>query len=40
MKLRSSMTLFSVVAPDTTLYRQVIDHFYGGQIDPVTLARL
>lgn len=40
MKLRSSMTLFSAVAPDTILYHQIIDHFYDGQVDPATLARL
>ena len=40
IKLRSSMTLFSAVAPETILYRQIIDHFYVSQVDPATLARL
>ena len=40
MKLRSSMTLFTAVAPETTLYRQVLDQFYSGQADFTTLARL
>ncbi|MCQ4260330.1 DUF1810 domain-containing protein [Stutzerimonas stutzeri] len=40
MKLRSSMTLFSAAAPETIVYRQIIDHFYDGHVDPATLARL
>ncbi len=40
LKLRSSMTLFSAVAPERTVYQQVLDAFYGGEADPATLARL
>ncbi len=40
MKLRSSMTLFAAVAPEPTLYRQVLEQFYAGQADPATLQRL
>jgi len=40
LKLRSSMTLFSTVAPERTIYQQVLDAFYNDEADPATLARL
>jgi uncharacterized protein (DUF1810 family) len=40
MKLRSCMTLFEAVAPDTTVFAQVIDRFHDGQRDALTLALL
>ncbi len=40
LKLRSSMTLFSAVAPERTIYQQVLAAFYNGVADPATLARL
>lgn len=40
LKLRSSMTLFSAVAPERTVYAQVLDAFYNGEADPATLERL
>lgn len=40
IKLRSSMTLFSAVASDPSIYQQVLDAFYEGQADPGTLSRL
>lgn len=38
MKLRSCMTLFACAAPDEPVFRQVLNKFYGGQGDPLTLA--
>jgi len=40
LKLRSSMTLFAVVAPERTVFQQVLDAFYGGEADRETLIRL
>jgi uncharacterized protein (DUF1810 family) len=42
LKLRSSMTLFSQVCADDEAmdFRAVLDRYYGGQEDPVTLDRL
>jgi len=39
LKLRSSMTLFAAVAPERTVFQQVLDAFYGGA-DRETLIRL
>jgi uncharacterized protein (DUF1810 family) len=39
-KLQSSMTLFLRAAPDETLFQQVLDQYFGGQIDSATDARL
>ena len=40
VKLRSSMTLFAVAAPDEPLFRRVLDRYYDGEEDPQTLERL
>jgi len=40
MKLCSCMTLFEAVAPEAAVFAQVIDRFYAGQRDPLTLALL
>ena len=40
MKLKSSMTLFAVAAPDDPLFQQVLDKYYGGQQDALTLRIL
>lgn len=40
MKLRSSMTLFAAVAPDTPVFQQVLDAFFDGKPDAVTLSKL
>ena len=40
VKLRSSMTLFLRAAPDEPVYGSVLDRFFGGQADPVTLELL
>ncbi len=38
-KLRSSMTLFALAAPGEPLFADVLDRFYGGELDPLTLAQ-
>ena len=40
MKFRSSMTLFSRAAPETAVFRQNLDKYFGGAPDPATLAKL
>lgn len=40
MKLRSSMTLFDCASPDNSLFRQVLNKFYGGNPDYSTLRML
>ena len=40
MKLKSSMTLFALAAPDDPLFRQVLDKYYGGEQDVLTLRIL
>ena len=40
MKLKSSMTLFAVAAPDDPLFRQALDKYYGGEQDALTLRIL
>ena len=40
MKLKSSMTLFAMAAPDDPLFRQVLDKYYGGEQDALTLRIL
>jgi uncharacterized protein (DUF1810 family) len=40
LKFRSSMTLFALAAPDEDLFRTALDRFYGGAMDPATLAQL
>ena len=37
LKLQSCMTLFDIVAPND-IFKQVIDKFYGGELDSKTLA--
>lgn len=39
-KFRSSMTLFSLAAPDEPLFTEALDRYHGGRIDRETLARL
>lgn len=38
-KLRSSMTLFALAAPEEPVFPEVLDRFYAGEQDPLT-ARL
>ena len=40
MKLRSCMTLFELADPDCGLYGQVLEEFYGGSRDRMTLSLL
>lgn len=40
MKLRSSMTLFSLLPDADPVFQEVLDVFYGGEKDPRTLALL
>ena len=40
MKLKSSMTLFALAAPHDPLFRQVLDKYYGGEQDALTLRIL
>ena len=40
MKLRSSMTLFLHADPSETVFRQVLDQYFGGTADPATEARI
>ncbi|EID08824.1 hypothetical protein MPHL43072_08075 [Mycolicibacterium phlei DSM 43072] len=40
LKVRSSMTLFSMATDDDAEFRAVLDRFYGGELDPVTVERL
>ena len=40
LKLRSCMTLFAAVAPDEAVFRDVLERFYEGEPDEVTLRVL
>ena len=40
LKLGSSLTLFSLAAPDEPLFAACLDKYYGGQPDPATLAQV
>ena len=40
LKLRSSMTLFALTAPDEPLWQSVLDKFYAGALDDATRSRL
>jgi uncharacterized protein (DUF1810 family) len=38
-KLQSSMTLFALAVPDEPVFRQVLDHYFGGALDPGTTEK-
>lgn len=40
LKLRSSMTLFSQVRDTHPIFRQILDKYFGGKRDPLTLELL
>lgn len=40
LKLRSCMTLFAAVSPEDTVFQQVLDKYYGGRPDKLTMLRL
>lgn len=37
MKLQSSMTLFALVSKEHSLFSQVLDSFYDGEMDECTI---
>jgi uncharacterized protein (DUF1810 family) len=39
-KLHSSMTLFALADPDQPVFREVLDHYFGGALDEGTTSRL
>lgn len=39
-KLQSSMTLFTLAAPEQPVFREVLDHYFGGALDEGTTSRL
>jgi uncharacterized protein (DUF1810 family) len=40
MKVRSSMTLFARATSDNAVFLAVLEKYYGGEEDPLTVARL
>jgi uncharacterized protein (DUF1810 family) len=40
LKFRSSLTLFAAVAPTETVFRQALDRYFDGEVDPLTADRL
>ena len=40
MKLHSSMTLFAQADPDEPVFREVLDHYFGGALDEGTTSRI
>ena len=40
MKLKSSMTLFALAAPDEPVFREVLDHYFAGELDEETTSRV
>ena len=40
LKLRSSMTLFALAAPDDVVFRDVLDRYFDGEPDPLTVRLL
>jgi uncharacterized protein (DUF1810 family) len=40
MKFKSSMTLFTSVAPDHQVFKDALQKYFGGELDPLTLERL
>ena len=40
MKVRSCMTLFRYAAPEESLFRLVLEKYYAGEEDPLTVAAL
>ena len=37
MKLKSSMTLFALTSEDYTIFDEVLEHYFGGEMDEVTV---
>ena len=40
LKFRSSMTLFARVAPETPIFSQALEKYFGGEPDPMTMELL
>jgi len=40
LKFRSSMTLFARVAPETPIFSEAIEKYFGGEPDPITMELL
>lgn len=40
LKLKSSMTLFSIADPNNDIYKKILDKFYNGEVDQVTVDLL
>jgi uncharacterized protein (DUF1810 family) len=40
LKLRSSMTLFTLADPDEPVFRAVLDRYFDGQLDEATTSRV
>ncbi len=40
LKFRSSMTLFAVAQPDASVFREALDKYFGGTLDPLTTKKL
>ena len=40
LKFRSSMTLFASVSSDSQVFKDALQKYFGGESDPLTLARL
>ena len=40
MKLKSSMTIFALTSEDHTIFDQVLDQFFDGQMDEVTIEMI
>ncbi|QHF03749.1 MULTISPECIES: DUF1810 domain-containing protein [Pseudomonas syringae group] len=40
MKLQSSMTLFTLAAPDRTIFQAVLNTFFDGELDEMTVKRI
>lgn len=40
MKLKSSMTLFAIISEEGSVFHQVLDGFYNGEMDKATLRLL
>lgn len=39
-KLHSSMTLFALAAPHEAVFREVLERYFGGELDPGTTSRV
>lgn len=40
MKLRSCLTLFEAVSPQTAVFKECLDRYFAGERDPLTMALL